>query len=127
MRPLAGEMQLFSPERPGIDGSDGVTGTGNDKKRREEAIRQLRKLATGKVNDAVKLSYLTGEELECIDALDLSALTEFKRSGNGTVEIKLVDRVEVLEKLIALLEDRREDSAEAFFQALEAGEEREKP
>ena len=51
--------------------------------------------------------------------LDLSALTEFKRSGNGTVEIKLADRLAVLEKLMKLLEDEEHGKAEAFFRALE--------
>ena len=62
------------------------------------------------------VSRITEEE---IDSLDLSALTEFKRSGNGTVEIKLMDRVAVLEKIAAMLEQREEDEADAFLQALE--------
>ena len=40
-------------------------------------------------------------------------------SGNGTVEIKLVDRLAALEKLIALAGDGEREKAEQFFRALE--------
>lgn len=91
---------------------------------RSALLRRMEQLAGGRVNDAVKLAFLDGERMEAIDALDLSALTEFKRSGNGTVEIKLTDRMEALEKLMALLSRGENEKAEAFFRALEerAGE-----
>ena len=85
-------------------------------------LRQMERLARGKVNDAVKLAFLSEEQMGEIDRLDLSALTEFKRSGNGTVEIRLLDRVAVLEKIAAMLGEREEDRAEAFFRALEGRE-----
>ena len=49
--------------------------------------------------------------------MDLGALKEFKRSGNGAVELKLVDRAAVLERLVEL-SGGREDGAEEFFRAL---------
>ncbi|NLF35154.1 MAG: XRE family transcriptional regulator [Clostridiales bacterium] len=87
---------------------------------RQGVLRQMMELAEGPVNDAVKLAYLNGEGLEEIEGLDLTALAEFKRSGNGAVEIKLTDRLAVLEKVLAHLEDESNGAA-AFLDALEAG------
>ncbi|MEG2118826.1 MAG: XRE family transcriptional regulator [Pseudoflavonifractor sp.] len=86
----------------------------------DKIIRKMEKLAAGRVNDAVKLAFLDGERVDEIDRLDLTALTEFKRSGNGAVEVKLTDRMMVLEKIAGLLTQQDEDSAERFFRALEA-------
>ena len=92
-------------------------------KKRERRInallRRMERLAGGSVNDAVKLAFLDSERVDEIDSLDLSALTEFKRSGNGTVEIKLMDRMAALEKIAAMLERGEEDEADAFLRALE--------
>ena len=35
--------------------------------------------------------------------MDLSAVAEFKRNGNGTVEVKFVDRVKALSALYDML------------------------
>lgn len=90
---------------------------------RDQILEQMGRIADGRVNDAVKLAFLDSElsreQLEEIGQLDLGALTEFKRSGNGTVEIKLVDRMAALEKLAALLGDGGEEKAERFFRDLE--------
>ena len=96
------------------------TESGKKRERRLNTLmRRMERLAGGRVNDAVKLAFLDGERVDEIDNLDLSALTEFKRSGNGTVEIKRMDRVAVLEKIAAMLERGEEDEADAFLRALE--------
>ena len=69
------------------------------KNERARLLRRMERLAGCRVNDAVKLAFLDGEQLGEIDGLDLGALKEFKRSGNGAVELKLVDRAAVLERL----------------------------
>ena len=74
------------------------------KNERARLLRRMERLAGCRVNDA-------------IDGLDLGALKEFKRSGNGAVELKLVDRAAVLERLVEL-SGGREDGAEEFFRAL---------
>ena len=84
---------------------------------RRSVLEQMMALAAGAANDAVKLAFLDEGQLEKIDGLELGALKEFKRSGNGAVELKLVDRAAVLERLVEL-SGGREDKAEAFFQAL---------
>lgn len=58
----------------------------------EKIRRQLRKMAFGKPNDCVKLAMCEDVDIE---KLDLSMLTEIKRSEKGTVEIKLLDRTKV--------------------------------
>ena len=73
-------------------------------------INDLRRLAGSKSNDAVKLAFLTQEDADRIDQLDLRGLVELRRSGNGTVEIKLIDRLKVLE-LLDRLSQREEDQA----------------
>ena len=83
------------------------------KNERARLLRRMERLAGCRVNDAVKLAFLDGEQLGEIDGLDLGALKEFKRSGNGT----LVDRAAVLERLVEL-SGGREDGAEEFFRAL---------
>ena len=79
------------------------------------------KMAFGKPNDCVKLALCEDVDIE---KLDLSMLTEIKRSEKGTVEIKLLDRTKVLEQLAALA-DGGDDGAERFLQALVQGMERE--
>ncbi len=83
----------------------------------EELARRLGELAAARVNDAVKLAFLDGERVEEIDGLDLTALTEFKRGANGGVEIRLIDRMEVLERMAGLL-GSQEDRTEALLCAL---------
>lgn len=103
--------------------------SGTSGKKRMQLLKRMEKIADGRVNDAVKLAFLDSgldrEQLGEIDRLDLGALAEFKRSSNGTVEIKLVDRMGALEKLAALTQDGEREKAEEFFRALErkAGDE----
>ena len=67
----------------------------------------------------LKLAFLTEEQVEEIDRMDLRALTELKRHGNGAVEIKLIDKVLALEKLCEIAH-KGGDGAEHFFRALES-------
>lgn len=84
--------------------------------RREDVVRRLAVLAFGKTNDCVRLVL---EEKPEIEELDLSLLSEVKRNEKGTVEIKLVDRLAILEQLAALA-GKEEDGSLAFLKALGA-------
>lgn len=86
---------------------------------RAQVLRQLCALADLKVNDPVRLAYLPQEQAELIQNMDLSALKEFKRHANGAVEIKLTDRVEVLEKVMQLLDGGEDGKVQALLQALQ--------
>lgn len=90
---------------------------------REELLKEIKRLAEGKVNDAVRLAYLSEEELAKIGRLELSAVTEFKRSGNGTVELKFIDRLAALQWLAEQAGD--DPRGKALYEALEKGTERE--
>lgn len=89
---------------------------------RDEILKKMCDIAQVKVNDAVRLAYLSAEQADELAELDLSALTEFKRSPSGAVEIKLADRLAVLEKVLELLEGDKPSGGEQFLQAfLEQG------
>lgn len=87
--------------------------------RREEVLRKMYRMGQARVNDVVRLAYLTQEQADQIGSLDLRALKEFKRSSTGSVEIRLVDRVEVLEKVMALLDHEGQMSGSSFLQAMQ--------
>ena len=74
----------------------------SDEIKRVDVLRQLGAIAMGRCNDAVKLAYLDPDAtgLSSIDGLDLTMVTEFKRAGNGGVEIKLLDRLEAISLLL---------------------------
>ena len=80
--------------------------------------RRLAELAFGRANDCVKLVL---EESPEVDALDLSLLSEVKRSDRGAVEVKLIDRLRALEALSGVA-GSEEGEMKAFLQALRGGE-----
>lgn len=88
---------------------------------RKAVLREIQRLAQSRVNDAVRLAFLKEEELEELKELDLSALTEFRRSGTGTVEMKFVDRLSALRWLA---ENERDPRAKRLYEALERGAQR---
>lgn len=68
---------------------------------RRDVVRRLAELAFGKANDCIQLALGEGE----IGKLDLSLLSEVRRSDKGAVEIRLVDRLKALEQLAELTEE----------------------
>ena len=80
----------------------------------------LEELALGRANDAVLLALrheeLTREELE---GLDLSMLSEIRRGAGGTVEVRLINRLDAIQ---LLLEEQRAreagGGAAQFFSAM---------
>ena len=89
---------------------------------REALLEQMGRLAFARVNDAVKLAFLPEEERDVIRQLDLSALTEFRRSGAGTVEMKFTDRMRALERLLELSGPGGEERLEQFLRSMEEPE-----
>lgn len=86
--------------------------------RRQDVTRRLAELAFGKANDCVRLALEDAPDLE---KLDLSLLSEVKRNDKGTVEIKLIDRLQALEQLAEVAGEDGGD-LESFLQALQGGE-----
>lgn len=87
--------------------------------RREDVLRRLAELAFGQPNDCVRLAL---EELPDLKGLDLSLLSEIKRSDKGMVEIRLIDRLKVLEHLAQAMETEGAGMSE-LLRALGSGEE----
>lgn len=87
--------------------------------RREDVTRRLAELAFGKPNDCVRLAL---EETADLEKLDLSLLSEIKRSEKGMVEIKLIDRLKALEQL-AQSASRDNADAQEFLKALQTASE----
>lgn len=85
--------------------------------RKEDVARRLAELAYGQCNDCVRLVLEEKPELE---TLDLSLLSEVRRSEKGTVEVRLIDRLRVLEQLERMTEGQQADMA-AFLQAVQGG------
>ena len=112
--PVVADALTSSPTTP--------EGTAPAQTYREALLEQMGKLACAKVNDAVKLAYLPEEERDAIGRLDLSALTEFRRSGAGTVEMKFSDRMRALERLLELSGPSGEEQLERFLQRMEEPE-----
>ena len=86
--------------------------------RRQDVTRRLAELAFGQANDCVRLALEDAPDLE---KLDLSLLSEVKRNDKGTVEIKLIDRLQALEQLAEVAGEVGGD-LESFLQALQGGE-----
>ena len=86
-----------------------------------DVINRIGNLAFGKANDAVKLVFLDPESREEIDKLDLSMVSEIKRGANGVVEVKLLNRIALLELLAGLTapQSQRGNEAESFFTAMD--------
>lgn len=88
---------------------------------RGELLACLSRLARWKKNDAVKLLFLKQEELDRVDGMDLLGVKEIKRAGNGALEIKLVDQLEVL-GMLRQLQEEKESGLEGFAAALRGPE-----
>lgn len=87
-------------------------------------ITEIRELALGKTNDAVRLVFLNPENNRLPGKLDLRMISEIKRSSNGSVEIKLLNRIELLKLLAELTSEQSPapgdgDEAERFFSAMD--------
>lgn len=77
-----------------------------------------RRLAFGPVGDAVRVALLEeGEGLARPEALDLYCVTEIKRVRGGC-EIKLADRLQALDRLRQLEEEKKQAGPDSFYQAL---------
>ena len=85
---------------------------------REDVARRLAELAFGKANDCVRLVL---DEDARMEKLDLSLLSEVKRSDKGAVEVRLIDRLRALEQLAELASENGSD-LESFLKALQGGE-----
>ena len=76
-----------------------------DKKARPDAVKRgYKKIAFGRVNDAVRLMFRDGMSPEEMKKLDLNSVAELKQTKDG-LEIKFYDRMKALECLREMEED----------------------
>lgn len=87
---------------------------------RDEAAAGLRRIAFGKITDAVRLM-MDEKAGENLSELDLFNVSEMKISKNGVMELKFFDRVKALEKLTAIAKCEQSSEALPFYEALEKG------
>lgn len=79
-----------------------------------DITRRMAAIAFGQANDCVRLAL----DPECdISTLDLTLLSEIRRTDKGMVEIKLADRMGALEYLASVTGGRQDPAAE-FLEAL---------
>jgi len=86
---------------------------------REKILDALGEIALSKPNDAISLALSGGAQNA--KGLDLWGVSEFKISGNGSVEVKFADRVKAISLLLECA-GGGEDGMEALLSALEADE-----
>lgn len=85
---------------------------------RETIIQELAALAFSKGTDAAALAFLPpGSDLR---GMDVSMAAEVKVGEKGSNQVKLLDRVELIRLLVALLgaEDGENEQARSFYRAL---------
>ena len=85
---------------------------------RADVTRRLAELAFGKANDCVRLAL---EDDPQLGKLDLSLLSEIRRNDKGMVEVRMLDRLKVLEQL-ALLTQQENPEMDALLQVLQGEE-----
>ena len=87
--------------------------------KKADFISELAGLAFGGCNDAVKLLFIDPDDGGGgVDGLDLRHVSEMKRAANGAVEIRLVNRLELL-RLLAEQVDGETSAAESLVSALD--------
>ena len=87
----------------------------------EIATVGYRRLAFGKISDAVSLLYMENPSREQLEHMDLFLVSEIKRPKDGSMEIKFFDRLKALEKLTN--DSEKEDRAIPFYDAIAKGAE----
>lgn len=91
-----------------------------------DIVRRAARLAFGKTNDIVRLLFLEPGERDKIDTMNLSLVSEVKRSDKGAIEVKLASRLDILKFVAGLLSEEESggDGAEGFFAAIDKAAER---
>ena len=74
----------------------------------------------------MKLAFTEPDRLN-IDALDLTMLSELRRGANGSVELKLLNRLDALEIMMNALRDEPGSEALEFLQTLNNAEAGDQP
>lgn len=83
---------------------------------RREVARLISELAFARPDDAVRLAL---DPEGGAEGLDLRLVTEIKRGRDGAVELKLLDREELIKLLLELTGPEESDAARSLYGALD--------
>ena len=87
--------------------------------KKKDIVKRLGEIALGRANDVIKLAFMDpGDAGFEIDGLDLTMLAEIRRSANGSVELKLISRLEALKTMLEAVEGEPGEESAAFLAAL---------
>lgn len=89
--------------------------------RKKDVLRRLGEIALGRSNDAVKLAFCDPAYLD-IDSMDLTMISELRKGANGSVELKLFNRIDALKVMMDAVRDEAGGEALQFLQTLNDAE-----
>ena len=88
--------------------------------KRKDVLKELYEIGFGRANDAAKLVFMDRDDRDTVDGLDLSLLSEVRRTDKGAVEVKLLNRLDALRMLLAEMEGRGlSPGAESLLRAID--------
>ena len=89
---------------------------------RLELLEQIRRLAFSSGADAAAL-VLRGEEsgsgTDALKNLDLASVSSIHTMANGSVELKFIDRIKLIEMLLAAEPEQKHTASDGFIEALD--------
>ena len=88
---------------------------------RSGVVKKLEKLAFGSANDVVRLALADPEgQTADISQLELTQLSELRRKADGSIEVKLVDRLAAIGLLLEVLGGaQKAEDMDRFLSALQ--------
>lgn len=119
-KPAEGESKITGNPQKNKGSKDSEEEQGYRQSCGKETVEEgLRRLAFGRITDAVRLLYQTGDNTEELDSLDLYAISELKRGKDGLLEVKFYDRLKALQFLKELEHSQKEEAEAPLYRALE--------
>lgn len=87
---------------------------------RQELLQQAKALVFNNGSDAAALAFRGAGDGQSLQGLDLTALSSIHCMASGSVELKFIDRIKLIELLLAAGDDRRRGGeGDGFIQALD--------
>lgn len=94
---------------------------------RQELLEQVRRLAFSTGADAAALVFRAAEsetDPPALKNLDLAAVSSIHTLANGSVELKFIDRIKLIELLLAAEGGQKQSASDGFIEALDRAAQR---
>ena len=94
---------------------------------RQELLEQARQLVFNKGGDAAALAFFdAASEADTAEVrgMDLAALSSIHRMANGSVELKFIDRIKLIELLLSAGNEPKRAASDGFIEALDRAAQR---